>query len=690
MNTNRFCAPIMLMMDTGMITEEGALEAAVKDIAEHGFDTVCMEFRNCILSERDTLGRNAMERVCAAAKNSGIDVVKTIPAHLSDCIRENPSVRRRISKCCFAEVRGGHFCAEMPEAKGKPIKIIKAFYENNSAVHNVTDRVQYCFELNAQSQICGDFSEDGRLLLYVEFETDEIDYAYTGIKECIESHLSLYDGLPLNGFALDEFGAGTRAEHVYHTGEWFLKRFDKEFGYSFADVLYQMDTNGPNAAKVRYDYYYLTNLITYEFQQSVRDCFEKRFGKELFIGFHNTWWGEGNSGDLWAGNIDYFSLTKALRGGFVDAQYDAQRTMLSMTLLSEALAKYSDTGLAYNMCWDRFPTHEKMDYYHRYLAMRNVRWIGHGYGRTSIFGPGYPEHSTWEDAKTSTRRERAMQAFYSGAVSKPKVAFLYLWQGLAYCNDSSIHYHRLGMKALLEKMQLAGIELDVICDIDENADNYDVLFISWGTMLPRGLMDRIEELAKKGKQIIFIGTPVVCDTEGNDLSERFEHLTGCKAGTPVDYIQDYEYVAYDLWFTKDKISMKKFPLAVHTAEVIAKDGEAVCGVKKGNVSFYSFEAALTDVFDNLIQSLSQYQNPLVGDGVLSKTAYGDGFQLFCLCGIWDKKIEGRFAFAGHEFQISGADLVGIKIFDDGAINFAGPANCKIFIDGKEKAPDVIV
>ena len=689
MKENRCQAPMMLMMDTDMVMEEGKLESAVCDIAAHGFDAVCMEFRNCILTEQDPLGRAAMERVCAAAQRCGIDVVKTIPAQLTESVRENPSVRRRISKCCFAKVRGGRFHADMPEAQGKPVRIVKAFCENGS-IRDITDQVQYCFELDAQPYIQGDFSKDGKLLLYVEFETDEIDYAYEDIERCIENHLSLYDGLPLSGFALDEFGAGTKAEHVYHTGNWFLKRFDKAFGYSFLNTIYMMDANVPGAAKVRYDYYSLTNRITYEFQRLVKACFEKRFGKSLFIGFHNTWWGEGNSGDMWAGNIDYFSLTENLSGGFVDAQYDAQRTMLSMTLLSESLAKYSETGLAYNMCWDRFPTHEKMDYYHRYLAMRNVRWIGHGYGRTGIFGPGYPHHSTWEDAKESTRREKNMQAFYGEAKSRPKVAFLYLWQGLAYFNDSSIHYHRLGMKALFEKLQLAGIEFDVICDIEDNIDQYDVLFLSWAAMLPQGMMERIERLAEKGKQLIFIGTPVLCYTAGNDLSERFSVLTGCKAEKPVAYTQDYEYVAYDLWFTKDKIPMQMFPLEPLTAEVTAECGSTVCGVKRDNVSFYAFEVALTKEFDAIVRRLNQYQTPGADKGILSKMGIGKDFKILSLCGIWENKIENTIDFAGKEIKISGADIIGIKVFDSGAVHVAAPENCKIFVDGKAVTPDIIV
>lgn len=143
MHKNRFRAPMMLMMDTGMITEEGALEAAVKDIAEHGSMRL-YGISKLHLSESDPLGRNAMERVCAAAEANGIDAVKTIPAQMTDCVRKGPTIRRRISKACHARVTDGYFRADLPAAKGKAVKIIKAFF-TDGAVKDVTNQINCRF-----------------------------------------------------------------------------------------------------------------------------------------------------------------------------------------------------------------------------------------------------------------------------------------------------------------------------------------------------------------------------------------------------------------------------------------------------------------------------------------------------------------------------------------------------------------
>lgn len=49
-----------------------------------------------------------------------------------------------------------------------------------------------------------------------------------------------------------------------------------------------------------------------------------------------------------------------------------------------------------------------------------------------------------------------------------------------------------------------------------------------------------------------------------------------------------------------------------------------------------------------------------------------------------------FFFAGHEFYVSDADLIGIKVFDNRTMELAAPIHCTILADGKEQKPDVII
>jgi len=54
------------------------------------------------------------------------------------------------------------------------------------------------------------------------------------------------------------------------------------------------------------------------------------------------------------------------------------------------------------------------------------------------------------------------------------------------------------------------------------------------------------------------------------------------------------------------------------------------------------------------------------------------------------KITGTFSFKGHEFQVDNADFVGIKVYDNGTVTIAAPANCTAFVDGVKIMPDIIV
>ena len=192
-----------------------------------------------------------------------------------------------------------------------------------------------------------------------------------------------------------------------------IKKFYDKYGYRFEDRLYLMDARDKDFefAKVRYDYYNLTEDITYDYQKRIKELFTNQFGENLFIGFHHTWVGEGNSGDLWAGDMDYFRLADNLSGGFVDAQYDSERTMNSLGLFAESIAEFQNKP-AYNMCWDRYTTPEKFDYFHRLLAVRNQNWVGHAVSKTvaeieleyNLFIPFVDKTCVWGDVEKGIAR----------------------------------------------------------------------------------------------------------------------------------------------------------------------------------------------------------------------------------------------------------------------------------------------
>jgi len=684
-------APIMLLLDTDMVMEPERIRAAVADIQDKGFDSICIEFRNCMYNGFDRAGYDAFAIAALEAAARGLKVVQILSGPGRDWLKRYPEHRRKLLVEYRGQVLDGKFrlLADSDKLGGIRAKfagIEKVFLVNREAggsrivqATDITSEFEYVSEMNAVPELSGKYGEDGEILLYARYHDDEVDWASPFIMDTFEAQAALYEGLPISGYAMDEFGTGTHAPGVYHAGRGFLGSFRERWGYDLLDKLYllQNEAVGESAGKVRFDYYKLTMEHTYAIQSGVKERFAARYGQGLFAGFHHTWWGEGNSGDLWAGNMDYFRLADNLSGGFVDAQYDAERTMTSMTMLAESIAKYSETGVAYNMCWDRNPTPEKMDYYHRLLSVRGVHWVAHTYGRSGEFGPGYPDHRTWGDVSACTSRESIFQFFIGAARSRPKIALLYVWESTAYVSDSFMHYHRMSMKALLDKLLDRHIEVDVIPTFETDLRKYEAVLVLWPTMLPEATWQALRSFADSGGKLVFMGPPAQCTVEGRELSGEFESLIGASIvargeGVSPSYPGEHEYIAWDMWFTDQKIDMRCYPLKPVDGIATVLQGDDVLGVRKGNVDYYAFEVALTPYCDPLLDSLLIYRELALSDCVRSKVSYeGDELAVITLTGRWDSLVEESFMFRGSEVTVRGGVLVGLKWKGDVVVGIVG-------------------
>jgi len=52
--------------------------------------------------------------------------------------------------------------------------------------------------------------------------------------------------------------------------------------------------------------------------------------------------------------------------------------------------------LAWNNSWGFEPTQQQQAFYLRMLGAMQVRWIGHSFRSSVMFGPGFPDHPCWE------------------------------------------------------------------------------------------------------------------------------------------------------------------------------------------------------------------------------------------------------------------------------------------------------
>lgn len=675
--------PMMLLLNTEDAQNHNEIRKSVQEIAQTGFDAVCLEFRDSQFDEFDAVGQAAMQVCYEEAKRCGIGFVKIMPHASARFLKANPELYRRVlQEIAMTFTPDQRSCSWHIQLSGVKPSLDRAFRIQKNENGEITNaerceqKVQY---LISGEQLQIRVKDAGEYLFYFSCETTDADYANPSITNMLDAFLSAYAPYTLDGYAMDEFGAGSREAGVYLSSESFLTLFEATYGYDLRDRLYLLQNRGIDTgfAVVRYDYYTLTNTLTLNYQMAAREKFEAKYGKDLFIGFHHTWWGEGNSGDLWAGNIDYFRLCKALSGGFVDAQYDTERTMLSMTQLSESIARYSDTGNAYNMCWDRYCTSKKMEYYHRLLAVRNVKWVAHalsnGISRDCDYPGVFVDHlignTLWGSVSDYISREHIFEHCLHGAASTAKVAVLYIWESNAFFNNDQMHYHRLSLKAILDKLMANNIPVDVVPSFETNLSHYDVIFALWPSMMPDSLWQTLKQEIAAGKQVYFMGPPAYVTTSGKDISAEFEKLTGSHVTDVKTYCGGFEYPAWDFWFT-DKI----IPMNIYC------EGDEIIEQSCGNVHYYGYEAPLTEAMIDVIENLSNYKT-IDNDRVISKVYQRGDEKIITLTGRWSCKINMRFVFEGNDIEIQNGTLIMISAEKSTVTKLVAADGAQIYING---------
>ena len=320
--------PILFALDSEYVSYPDRIKTAVADIRSKGFDTVCLEIRNSHFSVYTAEGRAALHRGVREARAAGMKAVVAFAYPGAVLFSRYPDARQKwLAEYSALVVNGGfRFEAKLNETADftstSPIYLgpRKAFWVRRAGsriveAEDVTDRLSYSEDINHAPVIAGKFPKDGELLIFVEWVVDWPDFSHPRINDAVDAMLDTCEGLPLDGMALDEFGAGTRKENVYMSGGSFLRQFEAACGYDFLSRLFLLnnEADGNCAAKTRYDYYKVSVDTTYNVQKYVKEAFTERYGKDVFLGYHHTWWGEGNSGDLWGANIDYFRLAKNSR-----------------------------------------------------------------------------------------------------------------------------------------------------------------------------------------------------------------------------------------------------------------------------------------------------------------------------------------------------------------------------------------
>ncbi len=672
--------PMMLLCGDQEIDDYALLKSQMDGIKRAGFDSVCLEFRGCRYDEFDSKGRETIDFVYKYAREIGLAFIKIIPHFLRKQWLKYPDLRGHIVCKKEVTVLDGEICEADYNWEGKlPVRIAATYYvisQGDKVVFEKKDELSEIPFTNL-SDITGLY-QDGKYVLYFEYETDSINFSANGIDIIAEEFAELLRDYKISGFALDEFGAGSRIKGAYLYDRSFLDRFEAKYGYKLENNLYLLEDQGDDLsfAKVRYDYYALTNDITYEYQNIIKKKFQKRFGEDLFIGFHHTWVGEGNSGDLWAGNIDYFRLADNLSGGFVDAQYDSERTMNSLNLFAESIGKYQDKP-AYNMCWDRYTTPEKFDYFHRVLAIRNINWVGHAVSKTvadanpkiNAFISKVDATCCWGEVLKSIRRADTFSDFIGRSKSEASVAVVYSWESCAYFNNDYMHYHRLSIKALTDKLIINNIPVEIVPSDTKDLGKYSAIFVPWAVIMHDSLWNHIKRSIGKEQKIIIFGPPAAITADGSNIQREFFDLFGIDELEKREFCGGYECYIWDLWFNDNKIPMQMY----------ADKGNRTF-FSNANVSYYAYELPLTDAFYDVLLQLKEFMT-IPSDKVISKVYQCEDEKILAVTARWAGEINEKIMFDGSEIEVKHCKFVGIKSSRRCVKEIIADPNALIFVNG---------
>ena len=530
------------------------------DIKAKGFDSIYLEFRNTKAPLRSPRFQAAVQRICAEAKRLGLKVA--LDASLNHCapdmLIEHPELFTEQLAKHQVTVRDGRFTMEVGWGDPSCRTIENAWLvKPRGAAWQVEEVGTRCRLLTQSSEGggCAMTSQRGGAVTKQDWVVDGVDTGELLVVTRQRYNYSNRDlGHPAQGEYLDRMcnfaGAQDVAGVVWdepHFGFDFLddaypisdhlyKVFAGRFGYELRTRLvdFWLDVAGRDSGQVRLDFAELleSQLAVLETGFKQRALVHPKLGgrnPELFVGIHRTMH-EELSDDFRIGCVDYFRHTHGLTAGCTDSVFEREDSMVTMLLLARAMAPLSESGAAWNNSWGFRPTAMHLAYYLRVMGCLGVRWLGHAYHGSVMFGPGYPHHPTWAGMSDHLTAHRELLDQLTGATPAVDTAVLYNWRGLADFPGNYLHQHRrdLLMAGLELSTAQASVTLIDPAQLADAGQRYRRLLVLWPSRLDIAAWDALEQAAAAGVEIFLIGPPAWKSATGADVSERWAALAGCR------------------------------------------------------------------------------------------------------------------------------------------------------------------
>jgi hypothetical protein len=512
---------------------------ALDDIRTHGFDGIYLEYRNLKTPLEAPRTRTGIARIVAQAHERGLAVALDVSAnHLQPhLVREHPEAFVEALKPHWLRAVGGRTelvtGGELLHQAIEGVWSVHRQVDGRATMRRVDWHVADCLiegggcAMTEQRGIAPTRrtieveAPDGELLVVVRnrYAYEFRDLGHPATVAAIDRLGEMFGGIspwawfwdePHHGFAFFDGDGRSGGQHIESA-------YAQRTGHRLVDDLPHLwlDVAGADSAAVRLAY---AETLEDGLAASEDALLALARPRGLEVGMHRTMH-EELSDDLHIGCVDYFRHNHATTGGYTDAVFEREDSCVAMIHLARALGLRSPTGQAWHNSWGFNPTDAHLAYYLRLMGAMGVRWVGHTYRWSMLFGPGYPHHPTWAGMPGHLAAHRELLDAIDGAVAEASTAVIYTWRAMAGVTGNYIHVHRRNLMFTMLELTLHGVQA-TIADATElaGATVQDGAWQLHGAAIRRVIVpwthglapeewDGLDRFAAAGIEIILCGPP---------------------------------------------------------------------------------------------------------------------------------------------------------------------------------------
>lgn len=376
---------------------------------------------------------------------------------------------------------------------------------------------------------------------YPELGSDTVVSALCGLYR--DYHAA---GVELDGVFWDEIGYVTGYGDDHSRMPWgpaihhaFAARHGSELAAAAPYLLLDGETG--RAVRVRRDYYAAVQDVVIAAQNACRQLAQELWGPRTESGIHQTW--HQNANDLPHGSGDWWRGSTALTGGFTDVG-DAEHApddVLAMAAIAAGLARHHIRPRAFCNLWGVEFADADVDWWAHLLAAFGITWAAHTYGPNGYidhdtgWGPGYPDHPTWDRFTTANERSAQVSAMVGDALPVADVAAVYPIETLARVGSAAANQLAAEALQVIAGLVRHGVAVDVIsptlladAEVRESAlwvatprgrlPHRALVYPNPQTLQPAEV-DRLGEAQAAGVPTVLVGTKPRETTEGTRLDD---------------------------------------------------------------------------------------------------------------------------------------------------------------------------